>query len=278
MFKITCPEEWDKDYMLECIITRGYFVISRSPAGPLPLYGTLKGFNYINFPTGALLVSPVFNSNWECTFGVDGTLIYLEHDLNRWFYRLSDIVKITAQRLASADSAIDINLFNSKISYIAEAETKAQKETIEKVYDEISEGNPLVVYRKDALTQQKNGLQVFFNNVKQNYVADIIQDTKRSIMNEFLTSLGINNANTDKRERLITNEVDANNVELDANTAHWQEALERQTKEVNRIFPEVDFKIELRYASLNKKSIMNLLTKGGADDTTQHNRAVGDAT
>lgn len=278
IFKIECPEEWDKDYMLERLINNGYFIITQSAIGPIPYWGSLTGRNYLNFPTGAIMTAPTLG-DWTCTFDVDGVLMYLEHDYLRWFYKLQELIQITAQRLASADGAIDVNIFNSKLAYVAEAETKAQAETIKELYDKVSEGNPLVVYRKDALTNQKNGLQVFFNNIKQNYVSDMLQDTKRSIMNDFLTAIGVNNANTDKRERLLTNEVDANNIELDANTIHWEENLEKQSKKVKEVFPEITFKIELRYSEINRRAIEQAFKSvEGNNDPTERNRNMGNAT
>ena len=99
---------------------------------------------------------------------------------------------------------------NSRMAYVAEAETKAQAESIKLAYDKVSNGEPLVVYSKDV-SLNSTGLNVFFNNVKQNYIADMVQDSKRTIINEFLTAIGVNNANTDKRERRVTGEVDAKN-------------------------------------------------------------------
>lgn len=273
MFKVECPKTWDKDYMLEKLIRNGYFIIATSTSGPLPFWATLTGVNYINFPTGAMIAVPVLG-NWEVTLGVDAALIYLEHSYNRNFYRLEELIKVTAQRLASCDCGIDVNIFNSRLAYVAEAESKAQSDTIKAVFDEVSEGNPLVVYRKSALTQGVNGLQMFFNNIRQNYISNEMLDTKRSIMNEFLTAIGINNANTDKRERLITNEVNANNIELDANTAHWADNLERQTEEVNSLFTEINFSIELRYSKITKRMIEDLM-KEDTDDTTEHNNDMG---
>ena len=49
------------------------------------------------------------------------------------------------------------------------------------------------------------------------FVADKILDFKHEIKNELLTDLGINNSNTDKKERLISNEVDSNNLEIKIN-------------------------------------------------------------
>lgn len=275
LFKIECPEEWDKDYILENIINRGYIIFTESKIGVIPLYGGLKGYNYLNFPTGAMMVAPVLNDSWEVTFGENAVLVYLEHDYNRWFYKLRDLVQITAEKLASCDGAIDVNIFNSKLAYVAEAETKAQAETIKTMFDQVSEGNPLVVYRKDALTNQRNGLQVFFNDIKRNFIAQELQDTKRTIINEFLTSIGINNANTDKKERLVTNEVDANNIELAANTDHWQENLEKKNREMKKVFPYINFSIKLRYAEINKKAITEAFKGGGDNDPTEHNTDMG---
>lgn len=245
MFKITCPIEWDIDYQLDQIINTGYYIISDTyTAGILPIRGSLTGINYIGLPTKAVMASPILG-NWENDIGVDCELVYLERSPSRNYYSFARMIDRFAQRFASADASIDVNLMNSRLAYVIEAESKAQAETIKKVYDKVSEGNPLVVYRGETIAGE--GTKLFFGNVKNNYIADLVQDTKRTIMNEFLTSLGINNANTDKKERLVVSEVDANNIELSANVDHWKETLERQCEKINKIFPKIDFKIELRY-------------------------------
>lgn len=273
IFKLTVPEDWDYDYVLRQLLVRGYFVITKSSIGPIATKASLTGINYMSLPTKAMIALPILG-RWESTIGKDCEVVYLERIHRTYFYTLTDLVQITAEKLASCDCGIDVNVMNSRLAYIAEAETKAQMETIMKLFDEISEGNPLVVYRKDAIAQGAKGLQVFFNNVKQNYIADMIQDTKRSIMNEFLTSLGINNANTDKRERLNSDEVNANNIELMANVDLWKENLKRQVKKVKKIFPELDFNIELRYDALYKSS--PILNGGIKNDSGKPDRTMGD--
>jgi hypothetical protein len=96
------------------------------------------------------------------------------------------------------------------------AESKSQAETMKKMFDEISSGHPAVFVNENAV----NPAKFFFNNVKQNFVGEELQTVKRSIINEFLTEIGINNANTDKRERLNSDEVNANNSEIGCNVQH----------------------------------------------------------
>ena len=267
-FDCRIPDEWDLDYFLNTMLVRGYVIITDSKIGVIPMKGTLAGVNYMNLPTEAVMTAPLLG-NWRGTLGVDCQIIYLERFRDRNYFNFQEVVQIFAEKLASCDRAIDVNLINSEVAYVAEAETKAQAETIKHTYDKITEGEPLVVYRKDSLSQT-GGLNVFFGNVKQNYVADLVQDTKRTIINEFLTYLGINNANTDKRERLVSDEVNANNEELTAQVDIWKANLKRQVKSTKSMFPTLTtFDIKYKYGI---KKEMN------QNDPFERDRNMGDAT
>lgn len=266
LFKVTIPDNWERDYLLNMLCNRGYVIISDTSAGVLPLKGALHGYNYLQYPIRATIDVPILGT-FEREIGKDCELLYLERTRKRTFYTFYNLVSIYASKLASADAAIDVNLFNSRVAYVAEAESKGQAETIKAIYDKVSEGEPMIVYRQDALN--KDGMQVFFGNVKQNYIADMVQDSKRTIMNEFLTLIGINNANTDKRERLVTDEVAANNVELVANIALWKENLKRQTDRINKIFPTLQFNIELQFdqSKIDKQVRQSNIQGDDADDS-----------
>ena len=240
-YSVKCPDDWNKDYILNNIVWKGYLIITDTPSyGVLPLWGSLTGFNYFNFPTRYICTAPLINSVYG-ELDTDGVLIYNEWMYPNRFWNFSQMIAIFAQRLASCDAGIDVNVFNSRAAYFAEAETEAQSKTIKAAYDEISEGNPLVVAKTDTLSG--DGLKLFFNNLKNNYIANDMQDTKASIMHEFLTLLGINNANTDKKERLITSEVESNNEELFFNIGVIKANLEDQSKKCKKLFGD-KFSIE----------------------------------
>lgn len=278
MFKIKCPDEWEQDYMLNLLLTKGYILLSDTVAGTIPVKGSLSGFNYWDYPTKATIDMPTIGS-FDRTLHKDCEVVFLERTRTRAFYNFNKLIDVYAYKLAAADAGIDVNLMNTRVAYMAEAESKAQAETIKRMYDEVTSGEPIVVYRSDALSQK--GLQLFFGNVKQNYVADSIQDSKRTIMNEFLTRLGINNANTDKKERLIVNEVDANNVELQCNVALWKKNLKVCVKRVKKIFPDIEFNIKLRFdpkklAEKASSTVEQNPLGGNKNDTVGNERSMGD--
>lgn len=271
LFKIDIPDNWDYDYVLDTLISWGYIIICDSDIGVIACRGSLTGLNYLSLPTTAVISLPILG-DFERTIGKDAEVIYVERKWPNMYYKFLDTINYYAEKLASADCCIDVNLMNSRLGYIAEAETKAQSDTIKEAFDRITEGEPLVVYRKDAMTQQ--GLQVFFNAVKQNFIAGDVQDVKRTIINELLTSWGINNANTDKKERLITSEVAANNEELLAETSVWKNNLERQLRKTKKIFPDLQFNIELQFTEESRRITENIVG-GNQDGTTGRNRTVG---
>lgn len=266
IFDVKCPIDWDYDYFLNLLCFGGYVLIADSVIGVMPFRSTLTGYNYTDYPTGAVVSVPVLKE-FKVSIGKTAELIYLERNMNRNFFNFNLCIDIYAEKLASADASIDVNLMNSRMAYLIEAETKAQADTIKAIYDKVSEGEPMIVYRKESLS--KDGLKAFFGNIKNSYIAQEVQDTKRSIMNEFLTAIGINNSNIDKKERLITDEVNSNNYEVSANMVLWKKNIDMCLKRVKKVFPELELSIDFKFdqSNLTREVLMS--------DTSEHDRNMG---
>ena len=133
---------------------------------------------------------------------------------------------------------------NSKVAAVFQADSKAAAKTIEKAYDEIMLGKPMVVL-KDSAMMGNRGNDIYFNHVKENFIAQDVEILKHMIINDFLTEIGIANSNADKRERVQSAEVDANNSATAVNIIHWKENLENGIFETNNMFG-LDLSIKLR--------------------------------
>ena len=72
----------------------------------------------------------------------------------------------------------------------------------------------------------------------------------RTIENQFNTFIGIPNSNTQKRERLITSEVESNNVEVFALPNLWLNTMREGIEKVNRMFG-LNISVSLRYEPEN---------------------------
>ena len=225
-FDFVIPESWDKDYMLDALFMEGYFIVTDTEAGVVPLRAGLTGINIYNHPTTAIVANPVLG-NFERTIGVDCALVQLQANYSGVF----PMINRYATMLAMCDSSIAVNLMNTKAAFVFGASNKAQAETFKKMYDELTCGKP-AVFMKDGLNDES----LFVMPVKQNYIADDVQLLKRKIVNEFLTEIGINNTNLDKRERLTNEEVNANDQEVIANIQHWIDNITYGINEVNKMF------------------------------------------
>ena len=76
-------------------------------------------------------------------------------------------------------------------------------------------------------------------------MADNIQMIKRRIMSEFLTEIGVNNANTDKRERLTDDEVQANDAEIQLNSSYWLDEMQSGFDRANALY-NLNIKIRVK--------------------------------
>ena len=273
MFDIKCPEEWDTDYMLDTMLIEGYFIVTDTYYGVLPLRGGLHGVNVFNRPNKAIISNhDPHIQNLHRDIGIDCEVV----SINGTGFRrgIVPILNIYAQKLASCDAAIDVNLINSKTAHVFAARNNKEASAIKAMYDDIALGKP-AVFVKDNIAELAD-VGFFKTDVKQNFVSDLIQIEKRKIMEEFLTLMGINNANTDKRERLNTDEVNSNNMELLANTEYWAKNLEMNCAKVNAMFPEVNLQITMPYREIEEDRLNKLLEaessdseqEGGEEDAT----------
>ena len=241
------PEGWDHDYMLETLFMEGFFCVTDTEAGILPLKCGLTGINVFNKPTTVVVANPVLG-NFERIIDVDCAICQLQPNYEGVF----PMINRYATMLAMCDSSIAVNLMNTKAAYIFGATSKAQSETFKKIYDEIACGNP-AVFMKDGLNEEN----FFTMPVKQYFIADDVQLLKRKIVNEFLTEIGINNSNLDKRERLTDNEVEANDQEVIANIQCWIDNIRYGIGRINAMF-DLDLTFNIRDFGGNKNESSEL--------------------
>ena len=227
------PDTWDYDYMLENLFMYGYLAITDTSIGVIPLRCGVTGINVFNHPTTAIFANPVLGNFERNLYGnnpaTDCALVKLQYD----FMGAMPVINRYAALLALCDNSISVNLRNSKVAFIGFVSSKQQAATVEKMYSDIDRGKPAVyVKRGDGITSE----DIYYNHVKETYIANDVQLLKQSIKNDFLTEVGLNNANTDKRERLIVDEVNANNDEVQANVQHWLDNIREGLRRANSLF------------------------------------------
>ena len=235
VFEWDLPETWNKDYFLYVLYCWGYVaVVNTDKFGVIPQGCGLKGYDVFYAPTHAVIVNPLLSGILEPRIGTQCELLKLQPD----FSGILDLVGHYAEQMALASQSVSVNLLNSKLSYVFTAKTKALAESLKKMYDQIASGEPAVVIdsRIKNAADGEETWKSFEQNVGGNYIVTNLLSDLRKIETMFDTEIGIPNANTDKRERLIQDEVNANNIETYSKCAMWLENLQDACKRVNDMF------------------------------------------
>lgn len=231
VFKWQLPEEWDKDYFLYTLYGMGYIaVVDTDQYGVICQGGALGGYNLYYRPSYIIITNPLIRGTITADLDKDCALIKLMPD----YSSIMDIVGFYADQMALAAEAMGINLVNVKTGTVFGADSKNKAESYKKMFDTLSAGDPAVVIDKTLLDDQgKPTWFPFTQNVKEMYVTTDILSDMRKIEAMFETVIGIPNANIDKRERLITDEVNANNVSTASLGEVWLESLRKGLQKAN---------------------------------------------
>ena len=120
-------------------------------------------------------------------------------------------VNLFAYRLAEAQRTADVNIKAQRTPVLITTDQK-QYFTLKKMYEEYDGNTPAIFADKNVITP--DALKSLKTDAP--FIAQDVMDYKREIWNEFLTYMGISNL-SEKRERMISNEVDSNNELVNLN-------------------------------------------------------------
>ena len=247
VFKWDLPENWAKNYFLYVLYCWGFISIVKTDRyGVIPQGCSLRGYDIFYQPTNAVITNPLLAGILEPRIGTECTVIKLQPD----YGGIMDIIQYYANMMALATESISTNLVNTKLAYVFGAQNKAQAESFKKMFDRIASGEPDVFIDKNLMDENgKPQWFTFSQNIKENYIVPDLLSDLRKIEAMFATAVGIPNANTDKRERLITDEVNANNFETRSKCELWLEELQKGCEEANAMFGldmSVDWRDDLK--------------------------------
>lgn len=142
----------------------------------------------------------------------------------------SPTIQLYAMKLANIDRTIDVNIHAQKSPVIVKCSDK-QMLTLKNAMKQRADNEPVIWVDKAT---DFEGVEVL--DLKAPLVFKDLELQKHMVYNECMTFLGINNANMDKRERLVDDEVQANNEQVEANFNMMLKARERACKKINEIF------------------------------------------
>ena len=179
---------------------KGWMVANCTDAGTL---------NYYDEPTLLRPVATNYSGNKTFTNGEDCVLIY-NNDMAVPTVRT---IRLYAARLTEIQRTSDINIIAQKTPVIITG-TEKQRLSLRAVIRQWI-GNEPLIHGDKAL----EGIDLRTLNTAAPVVFDKLTIEKNKLWNECMTFLGINNANMDKRERLVDDEVQANNEQI-ALSAH----------------------------------------------------------
>lgn len=245
VFKWEIPENWSRDYFLYCLYCWGFVAVINTDAfGVIPQGCGLQGYDVFYRPTHAVITNPLLHGFTTPQIGKQCTLFKLQPD----YGGIYDIVSFYGDMMALSAETAGINLVNSKLSYVFAAKDKAASESFKKLYDEIMSGNPATFVDKSLFDADgKPAWQLFDQKVGQNYIVGNILTDMRKWEQMFDNDVGIPNANTDKRERLISDEVNVNSQETISKCALWLDELKKSCAETEKMFSikiSVDWRVK----------------------------------
>lgn len=244
LYDFRLPEDWNHDYFKYVLFVNGFIsVLNTDMAGVICQHCTLSGRDIYYAPKYALITNPAFDKTYQLQIGVKCGLIKLKPD----YTGVMDIVDYYSDMLALAAESAGLNLQNTKLAYVFMCADKQQAESFKKVFDQISAGNPAGFMDKKLFNDDGSPNWMMFNqNLRNTYIAGDILEDMRKWKQQFCTEVGIPNANTDKKERLIRDEVNANTTETQTKAMLWLDTIRNGMEDNNRLFG-LDLDVKLRF-------------------------------
>lgn len=250
------PDEIDERYLELALYASGQAVFFYDEVmGYMALRCTTSGlFNPYGIPKERVAIG--YNGYQKNVSDENSVMIF-----NNYMRRPTmPVMEQYAARLANLERAIDVNTNAQKTPILLTCE-ESQKLTLETVYQKY-DGNEPVIYGYKAI----NPDSIKAISTGAPLVAPDLYALKTQIWNEAITRIGISNINSQKRERMITDEVVRNMGATISSRYSRLEMRKKAARQINKMFGlNIDVVFREDFQLLDED---NLPEVQGAEDET----------
>lgn len=199
------PETCNERFLEETLFHYGQAVFVNDPEMSfLNLKVNVAGdLNVYNEP----LAYQAFSTGYSKIFDADNCVLIKNNYLSK---STDSTILLFAERLAKLEIAMEVNINAQKTPILIRCDDKT-KLSLEAIYNQY-EGDKPVIFSTKSLAEKP--FEVLVTGAP--FVTEKLREEKRAVWNEALEFLGINTNPADKKkERVIIDEVEANNEQID---------------------------------------------------------------
>lgn len=227
----------------------GKMVLRGAPSGRLNMIDEPTSFNvygnsYVNKVLSARDCVPIYNNNTRTG--------------------LAQTVELWSKRLAEIDTTLSINTINMRMPFIFTG-PEEQQLSMRNWWDSVLKGEPATFHYNGGVGAES--VSTFPVNHDPRNIEQLL-NSKSRIMSDILTLIGINNSDRDKKERLISGEVEANNEFI---VSSRNVAIKSRQEACRLINKQYGLNIEVEFNTDLMESIVEYGMIGGQQNAYVHN-------
>lgn len=202
-----------------------------------------------------------FSINYTKEFKKDDIILVRNNVLFKPTFKT---IQLFARRLYECERTLDVNVKAQKTPVLIKCNEK-ERLSLLNVYQKYDGNEPVIFGKKELDT---NNIEVLKTDAP--FIANELLTYKQSVWSEVLTFLGINNVGREKGERLITDEVNANNESINISADVMLETRQQACKEFNE---KTGLNISVKLANENVNQLFKEMEEdenGSIYGTTQN--------
>lgn len=157
-------------------------------------------------------------------------------------------IELYAQKLTELDMTFRTNVKAQKTPLLIRG-SQTQQRALHTLYSKYDGNEPVIFGDKELDAEALKAIRTDAPAEYQNLLV-----AKQQVWNEAMTFLGINNANTSKRERLITNEVESNDEQLEMARYTRLNSRKRACTLINELFAtQLEAPLDVKFRTYSRE-------------------------
>lgn len=243
------PDSVSPRYLEKTLIENGHVGFYKDPSkGYIVSKGTMSGImDHYEMATQYHCYSPVYQAtfnvfNYPDMVGKNMGVIIQNNDMLT--PSLSSL-ELFSQELSEIKEITRVNLNAQKTPFFIFANDN-NKLSLMQVFNQV-EANVPAVFVHESLDPSS----IVVHQTNSPYIVDKMSLYKHEIWNEIMTYMGIGNANQNKKERLVANEVEANNQQVESSSNVFLKSRKEACERINKLY-NLNVDVKLRLDSLEE--------------------------